>query len=224
MLSPLIGKTEHHVRNSKEFAEYVQSLKVGPEEELRSYDVSALFTSVPVDKALEIIRKRLQDDITLPNRTPLSPDDVIAVLDKCLKGTYFLYKGEYYLQIHGAAMGSPVSPIVCNIYMEDFEQRALTEATDPPRWWKRYVDDTYTVLKKDQAESFTEYLNTIDDDIKWTTEGEVHQEVEVEDIYGKEGRVMPGVPGHFVSDQRRWYYTYKSVQEGNPHRPVFELR
>ena len=35
---------------------------------------------------------------------------------------------------------------------------------------------------------------------------------------------MPVVPGHFVSDQRRRYYSYKSVQEGNPHRPVFELR
>ena len=79
-------------------------------------------------------------------------------------------------------MGSPVSPIVCNIYMEDFKQRALAEASDPPRWWKRYVDDTYTVLKKDQGETFTEYLNTIDNDIKWTTEGEVHQEVEVEDM------------------------------------------
>ena len=164
-----MGKTEHHVRNSKEFAEYMQSLKVGPEEELRSYDVSALFTSVPVDKALEIITKRLQDDITLLKRTPLSPDDVIAVLDKCLKETYFLFKGEYYLQIHGAAMGLPVSPIVCNIYMEDFEQRALAKATYPPRWVKRYVDDTYTVLKKDQAETFTEYLNTIDDDIKRMT-------------------------------------------------------
>ena len=76
------------------------------------------------------------------------------------------YKGEYYLQIHETAMGSPVSPIVCNIYFKDFEQRALAEATDPPHWWKRYVDDTYTILKKDQAETFTEYMNTIDDDIK----------------------------------------------------------
>ena len=190
VLSPLMGKTEHHVKKSKEFAEYVKSLKVGPDEELRSYDVSALFTSVPVDKAMDIIRRRLQEDVTLSNRTPLSPDDVIAVLDKCLKGTYFLYNGEYYLQIHGAAMGSPVSPIVCNIYMEDFEQRALAEANDPPRWWKRYVDDTYTVLKKDQSQAFTEYLNTINDDIKWTREGEVQQEIEAKDMEKKVERCL----------------------------------
>ena len=87
-------------------------------------------------------------------------------------------------------MGWPVSPIVCNIYMEDFEQRALAEASDPPRWWKRYVDDTYTVLKKDQAQAFTEYLNTIDEDIKWTTEGEVEQEIEVEDMEKKVERCL----------------------------------
>ena len=168
----------------------MKSWKVDPEEELRSYDVSALFTSLPVDKELEIIRKRLQDDITLPNRTSLSPDDVITVLDKCLKGTYFLYKADYYLQIHRAAMGLPVSPILCNIYMEDFEQRMLAEANDPPCWWKRYVDDTYTVLKKDQAETFTEYLDMIDDDIKWMTEGEIHQEVKVQDIEKKVERCL----------------------------------
>ena len=185
-----------------------------------SYDVSALFTSVPVDKGLEIIRKRLQDYITLPNRTPLSPDDVIAVLEKFLKGTYFLYKGEHYFQIQGAAMGSPFSPIVYNIHMEDFEQRVLAEANDPPRWWKRYLDDTYTVLKKDQAETFKEYLNMIDDNIKRMTDRQVHQEVEVKDMEKKVERCLTFLDT--VSDQRRWYYSYKRVQEGehNNNRPL----
>ena len=43
---------------------------------------------------------------------------------------------------------------------------ALAKAESPPRWWKRYVDDTYTVLRKDQAQSFTDCLNTVDEDIK----------------------------------------------------------
>ena len=62
VLSSLVGKTEHHVKNSKEFTEYVKNLKVDPDEELRSYDVSALFTSVPVNKAMVIIRRRLEEE------------------------------------------------------------------------------------------------------------------------------------------------------------------
>ena len=54
VLSLIVGKTEHHVKNSKEFAEYVNNLKVGPDEELRSYNLSALFTSLPVHKAMYV--------------------------------------------------------------------------------------------------------------------------------------------------------------------------
>ena len=124
-----------------------------------------------------MIRRRLEDE-SLSNRTPLSPSDIIVLLEKCLNCTYFLHKGQFY-QVHGAAMGSPVSPIVCNLYMENFEQIALAKAENPPCWWKRYVDDTYIVLRKDQVQNFTDYLNTVDDDVKWTTEGEVVKEVEV---------------------------------------------
>ena len=70
-------------------------------------------------------------------------------------------------------MGSPLSPIVCNLYMESFEQNALATPSHRPRWWNRYVDDTHTVLKKIHSQEFTDHLNSVDDNIKWTTEGEV---------------------------------------------------
>ena len=50
------------------------------------------------------------------------------------------------------------------------------------------MDDTYTVLQKDQAQNFIDYLNTVDDDIKWTTEGEVVKEVDVEGLENKTER------------------------------------
>ena len=103
----------------------------------------------------------------------MAPKDVVTLLGLCLNCTYFLYQGQFYQQIHGAAMGSPVSPIVCNLYMEDFEQKAIAMAAHPPTWWRQYVDDTHTKLKKAYAQEFTDHLNSIDDDIKWTTEGEV---------------------------------------------------
>jgi hypothetical protein len=57
ILTPLVGKTKHHVKNSKEFVKEAWEIKIGPDEELRSYDVSALFMSVPVDKLLGLCLK-----------------------------------------------------------------------------------------------------------------------------------------------------------------------
>ena len=58
--------------------------------------------------------------------------------------------------------------------MEAYEQKALATAPHPPRLWKRYVDDTFTIVKREHSQEFTDHLNSIDDNIKWTTkiEGE----------------------------------------------------
>ena len=108
-----------------------------------TYDMFALFTSVPIDKALEVIKLKLEEDNTLSWRTPLQPDDIIRLLGLCLNCIYFLFQSEYYFQIHGAATGSLISLIVCNLYMESFEQKALTTAPHRPRWLRWYVDDTH---------------------------------------------------------------------------------
>ena len=181
ILSPLVGSSIHHAANSQTFAESIKGERVEDDEELRSYDVTALFTSVPIDKALKVIQSRLEKDSSLKDRTRFSASQVIKLLEVCLRCTYFVHNGTYYQQIHGAAMGSPVSPIVCNLYMEQLEQLAIQSAPHPPLWWYRYVDDTHTKLKKEFAQEFTDHLNSLDPDIKFTTEGETDRSLAFHD-------------------------------------------
>ena len=172
ILSPMVGKTPYHITNSQDFVSKIRNERVEDDEEMRSYDVTALFTSVPVDRAVDVIKLKLEQDSSLSDRTNMTVDHITSLLKVCLETTYFTHKGIFYRQIHGAAMGSPISPIVCNLFMEDLEHRALTTAPHPPIWWYRYVDDTHTKLKKHHAQEFTDFLNSIDPDIKFTTEEE----------------------------------------------------
>ena len=67
-------------------------------------------------------------------------------------------------------MGSHISPIVANLYMEDFENKATNTAEYAPRIWKRYVDDTCVIIKATKKEDFLEHINSIDPHIQFTTE------------------------------------------------------
>ena len=67
-------------------------------------------------------------------------------------------------------MGSPVSPIVANIYMEVFEHRAINTALNPPRIWRRYEDDTFVVQQKSHKVEFFQHINTVDTSFQFTVE------------------------------------------------------
>ena len=127
------------------------------------------FTSVPVDKALEVIMERLQVDDTLTSCTEMTIPEIVELFDFCLNTTYFTWDSVYYQQTHDAAMGSPISPLVANCYMEQFEKLATSTAPQPISLRLRYVDDTFTVLHEYDMDEFTEHINSIDPHIKFTT-------------------------------------------------------
>ena len=170
IIKPLVGSTEHHVNNSKEFIEEIKKIKLEEGECITSYDVSALFTSVPIPSALDIINNKLQQDTDLHNRTNMTIHNIIELLDFCLNNTYFTFQGVFYQQTKGAAMGSPVSPIVANIFMEAFESRALSTAIHPPKLWRRYVDDTCVIQDQTRKEEFLNHMNSVDNAIHFTVE------------------------------------------------------
>ena len=169
IIKPLIGRSPHHVQNNKDFLESIRNIKLQPDECIMSYDMSALFTSIPTDSAIKIIQKHLEDDKDLSNRTSMTVNHIICLLEFCLRNTHFSFQGRYYEQTEGAAMGSPICPLVANLFMEEIEVHAISTSTPPPTLWKRFVDDTFTIIKKNR-DSFLQHLNSIHPKIKFTCE------------------------------------------------------
>ena len=171
LLSPVVGKSVHCVENTYDFIDKVRKIRIEEDETMVSYDVKSLFTCIPPEEAINIVREKLFADPTLVHRTKLSIADICDLLRLCLDSTYFVYNGKFFRQKHGCAMGSPVSPIVANLYMEDFEERALRWYTGTkPKLWVRYVDDTFVVIKKSELTSFFDYINSRDQFITFTQE------------------------------------------------------
>ena len=111
-----------------------------------SFDVEALYTNVLIDDALAIIKELLENDETLPDRTPLSPKNVLDLLEFLLRTTFFIFNDIYYQQTEGVAMGGPPSSIVAEIYMQATETTALTTTSHPPKVWERHVDDVFSII------------------------------------------------------------------------------
>ena len=115
----------------------------------------------------------------------------ICQLEFFLYNTYLLFQGQFYEQTKGAAMESHVSPVVANLYIEFFEHRALTSTVNPPRLWRRYVDDTFVILQQSQKEEFLQHINSVDPSILF-----YHRRSQT--------RWFHALPGHFGSTSRRW--------------------
>ena len=65
---------------------------------ITSYDVTALFTAVPMPSAIDIIKNRLEQDTELPNSTIMSANNIVELLGLCLNNTYFLFQDQFLEQ------------------------------------------------------------------------------------------------------------------------------
>ena len=181
VLSPLTGKSEYKVNNSAHFVSTINGERVLESEIMVSFDVESLFTNVPIGQcivfAVHAALRKLEADPCLANGTTLTPTQIADLLDFVLRSTYFQYNGLSYEQQEGAAMGSPVSAVIANLYMEDFEEQTLTSTPCMPKIWKRYVDDTFTILSRDKVDIFLQHLNSQQRTIRFTMETETNNTI-----------------------------------------------
>jgi hypothetical protein len=95
ILSRLVGNTDFFMRNSESFIKLVWDINLQNEDCLVNFDVS-LFTNVPLEEVLQVIKNRLNMDPSLPEHSPLQVEDIMELLNICLTTTYFQFEDKFY--------------------------------------------------------------------------------------------------------------------------------
>ena len=86
-------------------------------EELLSFDVSALYTNVPVQEAIERCADLLFDQLSIP----VNKETFITLAKIASCDVIMLTHDGYYRQVDGLAMGSPPAPHLANGWMSQFD-------------------------------------------------------------------------------------------------------
>lgn len=67
-------------------------------------------------------------------------------------------------------MGSPLSPIIADIVLQDLESKALQQLKFVPTFYFRYVDDIILTVPSNQIDNTLTMFNSVHDRIKFTLE------------------------------------------------------
>ena len=93
-----------------------------------SFDVSSLITNVPLDETIEICLDKLYALANLPRLPRLVLKNLLLF---ATKKSHFVFDGQYYDQIEDVAMGSPLGPVLANIFTCHFEEKWVMNINRP---------------------------------------------------------------------------------------------
>jgi len=101
-----------------------------------------MYSNIPVNDAIGILKQRLEENASLP---PEAINELINLVRVVAKQNYFQFNGKYFIQTEGLAMGSPLSSILAELYLNEFERKYIMNENNKYRqniiYYFRYADD-----------------------------------------------------------------------------------
>jgi len=134
IINDSISEVPSHIKNSCDLIDKLRNICFDPDYILISFDVISIFINVPVDLVFDSVKRV---EIYL-----VKNENVFRRIFKIqLNSTFLMFNNKFYKQIFGIPMGSPLSPILADIVMQDFEKKVISMLSARLLFYFRYVDD-----------------------------------------------------------------------------------
>lgn len=170
VISEIFNENGFHILRSTDIIDKLNNVTIDADDILASFDVVSMFTNIPINLMLDIISKR--NNILFEHfhiKFELFADIFIFLLKEC---AVFMYDKRCFKQKDSLAMGSPLSPILAKILMNEIMNSIIPDIITP-KFAALYVDDSLWILKKEEVDVVMENLNKYNPRIKFTIEKEV---------------------------------------------------
>ncbi|MEL6802794.1 MAG: reverse transcriptase domain-containing protein, partial [Bacteroidota bacterium] len=162
--------SENCISDSFTFSRMIRGTDKAADYYMCSFDVSSLFTNVPLQETINICKNALFN-LNL-NTSSLSADSFDLLMNQVTSSVEFSFNNCMYRQVDGVAMGSPLGPALANIFVGYYEKILFSSVERPPVY-VRYVDDTFAMFE-DVADcrEFHDRINNLHSCLRFTKEEE----------------------------------------------------
>ncbi|CAH8499563.1 unnamed protein product [Schistosoma haematobium] len=146
---------------------------------LHSFDVNSLFTNVPLTKTVDFLCDYISKNFPL---FPIPLPFLKELLLLCTANVQFTFDGEYFRQVDGVAMGSPLGPLLAEVFMS-YVENMTSDLIGETTLYRRYMDDILIICDKDfDVYRLLDKLNGVQNDIVMTHESESNGQLAFLDI------------------------------------------
>ena len=176
ILKQLMNVNEYTVKDSFSFCKEIPDQD--PNLFMASFDIQSLFTNIPLNETINIcvdlvFHKKKKVKSMLKRHFK-------QLLTLSFKSSCFLFNDDYYKQVDGVAMGSPLGPTLANLFLVYYEHKWLEKCPLQfrPKYYRRYVDDIFLMFgSRDRVKKFVKYMNSRHPNIQFTCEEESNNKI-----------------------------------------------
>lgn len=152
------------MKNTDAFIQKIRNRPIPDGYLLVTADVKSLYTNMNIKRIMQTVKETLQN----APQTGRPDKILLELLRYTLTHNDFTFDNKQYLQIYGTAMGKIYAPSLANIYMQEFDNKAVDGYDITPEEYCRFLDDIFFIWSAgiEELKKFEAYLNTLIPDIE----------------------------------------------------------